>query len=717
MDLAPFFADLDAQPWATYQHAYGSAADVPDCLRALADEDDEVAAEALGELYGSILHQGSVYEATAHAVPYLARLAGAGVRTAEVLALLGGIAEGGADEGESDEAACRRAVTDQLPLLLASLEAGSGDVRQAAAWAAAMTGASEQVCPVLRTRFATEGEPLVRAELLGGLAHLDPEGTAGLAAGAIGPDGPGELRIAALLACVDAGEPWTAAHHEAMLGLLPADGLVSGRMDLARNEPLKYVVSELLLRDTDADRDAAYGLLDAALRAELPEARTEALWAAESACQISRSAPDRVAGPLVAAVLGDPPTAGRALSLLRLLGRRAAAAAPVLAELAATGGDAADRALEALVSVDPAPAVSLLSRDLENRPRALGAACGGPLGSSPTVPFDAGLLTAVRARLATPGKLSNNEPFRYAALLESWGDRAAPALPELGAALPTFPQPMARALAAVCPPEHRESTGGLLRRAARSGPPEARLAAARALWQLTDDAGPLLTVLAVQLTGDGGRVREAAAAAAELGPKAAELVPALVAAVSAPGPARVIPHLDADVAIAEALWRITGRAQEPSRLLAGVLGETELSWMRWTLVRAARVAARLGDQGRPLVPALEGLLADPLHRPAAVLALHAIAPGTLDGRAAAGLLLDSAEADADPATALEALRALGPDALTEDHGRRLAALAEGDLRVTASGVETTIASTDDRLREQAREVLRAMSGGAAAPEA
>ncbi|MGW4231103.1 hypothetical protein ACWEF9_17705 [Streptomyces sp. NPDC004980] len=713
MDLAPFFADLDAQPWAAYQHAYGSAADVPDCLRALTDEDEERADEALGELYGSILHQGSVYEATAHAVPYLARLAGAGVRTAEVLGLLGGIAEGGADEGESDEVACRRAVTAQLPLLLASSEDGNASVRQVAVWAAAMTGATDQVYPALRSRFTTEEEPLVRAELLGGLAHLDPEGTAGLAAGAIGPDGPGELRIAALLACVAAGVPWTDEHHRTMLDLLPADDLVAGRVDLDRNEPLQYVVSELLLRDTDADRDAVYGLLDAALSNERPEVRTEALWAAESACQISRSAPDRLAGPLVAAVLGDPSDAGQALSLLRLMGRRAAAVAPVLAELAETGGDLADRALEALVYVDPERAVPLLARDLENRPRALAAACGGLLAAAPTVPFDAGLLTAVRARLATPEKLRDNEPFRYAALLESWGSGAAAALPELGAALPAFPQPMARALAAVCAPEHSGATGGLLRRAARTGPPEARLAAARAVWQLTDDTGPSLIVLAAQLTGDGSRIREAATAAAELGPRAAELVPALIAAASAPGASRIVPHLDADVAIADALWRITGRAEEPLRLLAGVLGETELSWIRWTLVRAARVAAQLGDRGRPLVPALEALLTDPLHTPAAVLALHTIAPGTLDVRTVAGLLLDSAEEDADAATALEALRALGPDALTEDHGRRLAALAGRDLRVTASGVETAFAATDDRLREQAREVLRALSAGPA----
>lgn len=98
MELALFFAEVDAQPWAELQHAYGSAADVPDCLRALAGDEDE-ASEALSELYGSILHQGSVYEATARAVPYLARLAEAGHRTEDLLVMLGGIAEGGEDRG------------------------------------------------------------------------------------------------------------------------------------------------------------------------------------------------------------------------------------------------------------------------------------------------------------------------------------------------------------------------------------------------------------------------------------------------------------------------------------------------------------------------------------------------------------------------------------------------------------------------------------------
>nr|WP_258310742.1 GGDEF domain-containing protein [Streptomyces sp. FT05W] len=46
MDPIRFSAEVDARPWAALTHAYGSAADVPDCLRALAGEDDEKAAEA-----------------------------------------------------------------------------------------------------------------------------------------------------------------------------------------------------------------------------------------------------------------------------------------------------------------------------------------------------------------------------------------------------------------------------------------------------------------------------------------------------------------------------------------------------------------------------------------------------------------------------------------------------------------------------------------------
>ncbi|MFV5994001.1 hypothetical protein ACNPQM_16470 [Streptomyces sp. NPDC056231] len=708
MELALFFAEVDAQPWAELHHAYGSAADVPDCLRMLAGDDEDAASEALSELYGSILHQGSVYEATAHAVPYLARLAEAGHRTEDLLVLLGGIAEGGEDQGETDEASCRTAVVAQLPLILGWIADENPGLRQAAAWTAAMTGASGQVLPVLRRRWAEESDSLVRAELLGAIAHLDPAGSAAEATEAMRAGEPGEVRIAALLADVDAGRPWAPAHHEAMLALLPADELVRSRLDQERNEPLQYVVESLLLRDTPEDRAAAYGLLDAALRSPDPDARAEALWAAETACLLSRSAPERLAAPL-RALTADPAAVPAAYSLLKKLGVHEAVAAPVLARLAAEQGDPADRALEALVAVAPAQAAPLLARDLGRRPRALGAVCGFPNRGAAglSFPYDPDLLDAIRVRLVADD-LEGNEPFWLTALLTAWGSRASSALPELRSALARFPKVVPGALVAVCPPEYRAETAELLTTAARSGPEAGRLAAARAVHELTGDTGPLLAATAARLAEGGYDVREAASTAGELGPEAADLVPALRSALTVPEPNRTIPQLDGDVEIATALWRITGDAQEAVPVLAGVLAEVGPAWMRWTFIRAARAAALIGEAARPLVPALEGLLTDREQTPAAVLALHAIAPESLDAPRLAGLLLDAAEADAEPVTAVDALVALGPTALTDDHLNRLTALAERDLRVTASGLESGIAPADERLRDRVREAVRTL---------
>lgn len=389
--------------------------------------------------------------------------------------------------------------------------------------------------PVLRRRWAQETDPLVRAELLGAIAHLDPAGSADEATEAMGAGEPGEVRIAALLAGVDAGRPWTPAHREAMLTLLPADGLVTSRLDQERNEPLQYVVESLLLRDTPADREAAYALLDAALRSPEPDARTEALWAAETACRLSRSAPERL-GASMRALIADPAAVPAAYPFLKQLGVHGAAAASVLARLAAGEGDPADRALEALVAVAPAQAAPLLARDLGQRPRALGAACGFPVraADAPSFPYEPELLDAIRSRLGA-GDLEGNEPIWLTVLLGAWGSRASSALPELRSALPRFPKVVPKALAAVCPPEHRAKTAELLTAAARSGPKAGRLAAARAVHELTGDTAPLLAATAEQLAAGGFDVREAAGIAGELGPEAADLVPALRSALTAPG--------------------------------------------------------------------------------------------------------------------------------------------------------------------------------------
>ncbi|MEZ4458324.1 MAG: hypothetical protein R3E66_01085 [bacterium] len=65
---------IEALDWAQWHHAYGPATDVPSCLRALTDADLDAADEAKWQLYGNLWHQGTIYEATGHAVPWLIRL-------------------------------------------------------------------------------------------------------------------------------------------------------------------------------------------------------------------------------------------------------------------------------------------------------------------------------------------------------------------------------------------------------------------------------------------------------------------------------------------------------------------------------------------------------------------------------------------------------------------------------------------------------------------
>ena len=66
--------DLDAVPWQSLRHALGDASNVPQLLRALPGADREERQSALKELFACLLHQGSVYEATARAVPFLFEL-------------------------------------------------------------------------------------------------------------------------------------------------------------------------------------------------------------------------------------------------------------------------------------------------------------------------------------------------------------------------------------------------------------------------------------------------------------------------------------------------------------------------------------------------------------------------------------------------------------------------------------------------------------------
>ncbi|MFG2969638.1 hypothetical protein ACGFZS_40835 [Streptomyces sp. NPDC048288] len=713
MDLAHALDGLDDRPWSSLSHAYGSAEDVPDLLRALAGADAE---EALSELYGSVLHQGTVYAASAEAVPFLAGIAAAGHGTADVLALLGGMAE---SEDEYGVAAgeVRAAVTEQLPLLLPLLASPEPEVRRIAAWTVSHTRATGIVLPRLRPRWDEESEAAVRAEVLAGIARLDPPGGAALAATVLEPSSPAQVRLAAVFAGLDADAPWTEALQTTTLSLLPADSLRSD-LDHARAEPLTAVVQALLGRGHHAARDAAFTLVDAALRDGRAPVRAEGLWAADRACMLSRSAPRRLVRSLIAAAV-DEESALAMASLLGRLGRVAAPAADVLAPLAGRNphrdDDHADRALAALVLIAPTQAAPLLAAGIGRRPRALDAAAGFRRPQDFAFPYDGELLDAVRDRLARPEDLSGNEPSQLTSLLAGWGAEAAPALPELCAALPRFPGQAARAIASVAadraPADRARAVAvSALRERAEQGV----LLAAKALYDLTGEIAPLLRCLEQELQCGGGQLRDAARTAGALGPRGVALAPVLREALSSPED-EATPALDKDTEVAEALWRVTGKADEAVAVLDSVFSRAgQNPWSRWSVARASRTAALLGPAGRPLAARLEAALDDPAQAPAAVAALMAVAdPDALDRTALATAALRSAEVDADPAGACDALQALGPGALTGEHLRRLAVLADGDARVVRSGVEDRVIDQDDAFRSRAQALLNVFTDATA----
>jgi len=65
---------LDKINWSGLHHAYGEAIDVPVLIRQLLSEDKAMVDKAIHELFGNIWHQGTIYEASAYAVPFLYEL-------------------------------------------------------------------------------------------------------------------------------------------------------------------------------------------------------------------------------------------------------------------------------------------------------------------------------------------------------------------------------------------------------------------------------------------------------------------------------------------------------------------------------------------------------------------------------------------------------------------------------------------------------------------
>jgi hypothetical protein len=122
-------AGLDGVCWQRLHHAYGSAVDVPDQLRALRSPDAQVRGHAHRKLGGNVYHQGTRWQASCHVVPFLVALvADASVPDrAAVMALLRAVAIGDLRDSElpfdADQqfAAAATATDDHIALLIAVL--------------------------------------------------------------------------------------------------------------------------------------------------------------------------------------------------------------------------------------------------------------------------------------------------------------------------------------------------------------------------------------------------------------------------------------------------------------------------------------------------------------------------------------------------------------------------------------------------------------------
>lgn len=184
---------LDAIPWSSLTHAYGAARDVPELIGALASPDADARTRALNLLHGNIGHQGTVYEATAHAVPFLLDLARepAVPEREEILALLADLAAGASyadahvhmrgrpdfEERRARElgwvASAHEAVKRGLDLVRGFLSGPDPLLRAGAAHLlAAFPELADELEPAMLFAARVEREPLIRAGLLLALGEL-----------------------------------------------------------------------------------------------------------------------------------------------------------------------------------------------------------------------------------------------------------------------------------------------------------------------------------------------------------------------------------------------------------------------------------------------------------------------------------------------------------------------------------------------------------------
>ncbi|MFF3017022.1 hypothetical protein [Streptomyces sp. NPDC057939] len=520
---------IDDIDWAELEHAYGQADDVPDLLRAAGSADAGTREEASQELFSSLCHQGSVYSATAAAVPFLARLVtdGPGHRL-PLLWLLHAAADGAGREHRR----VRRAVATALPPLLGLTADEDPEVRRAMVWiVAACEEASLPLLPLLRARMEEERDAGVRADLVTALGLLDVSPAAAAA------------RNRALLSA-----PEPAVRRAAVTDLLrtaplplPTD-LVESAIDAHGAAP----VEEYGHPWPDAHRPLVDRLLDdpdAALRAverglPLAAALTEQ-WRDR----------ERDVLPWLAATAKDAED-------LRRVARVAAALdgggpAPWL-DPHLRSEDPAVRvaATHAAVRLRVPGAVALVLRLMDELPREAAELPLTPLGAPGTI---VSVVVDVFGPDAEPvaRRVADRPRAEWVDALRGFPALAAGRVDELVRLLPASAGVLGALGAAGGPASARA-----LRARAETGD----LDAATALVRVTGEAGP--AVDAVRGLPDAvARRRAAVRVAGEIGPAAKALLPLVEERLGAP-------EREGRADAAAAVWRVTGRRHDTAPVIA-----------------------------------------------------------------------------------------------------------------------------------------------------
>lgn len=184
------FTGIDEVDWASLGHAYGPADDVPALLHGLASDDPAERERALDGMYGTVHHQGDVYDSTLACIPFLLELvARPDVQdrgcVVELLASIGGIDLSGDDElqeldpedEEFEDAAnyamAAAAVAAGADVFLALVGDEDREVRLAVPGAlASLHGDPVRVLDLLRERLTVEQDTEVRLALVEAVGRI-----------------------------------------------------------------------------------------------------------------------------------------------------------------------------------------------------------------------------------------------------------------------------------------------------------------------------------------------------------------------------------------------------------------------------------------------------------------------------------------------------------------------------------------------------------------